>query len=75
MPGKKVWTYGMGKHHAWGLSTTEGERSYAEIESGPLIDQSEKPLFPAGAERRYQEYWIPVPLIQSNTPSLLSSGL
>jgi hypothetical protein len=60
LPGKKMWTYGMGKHHTWGLSTTEGETSYAEIESGPLIDQNEKPIFPDGAEKRYEEYWIPV---------------
>jgi hypothetical protein len=60
LPGKKLWTYGHGKHRAWGQATTEGGLSYAEIESGPLLDQSEKPLFPPGAERRYEEFWIPV---------------
>lgn len=60
LPGKKVWTYGFGRHRAWSLATTEGDRGYAEIESGPLPDQSEKPLFPHGTERRYEEYWIPV---------------
>jgi len=60
LPGKKMWTYGMGEHHPWGLSTTEGETSYAEIESGPLNDQSEKPQFSAGAELRFEEYWLPV---------------
>lgn len=60
LPGKKVWTYGEGRHRSWAEASTEGGRSYAEIESGPLIDQSEKPMFPAGKELRYEEFWIPV---------------
>ena len=60
LPGKKVWTYGHGAHRAWGQAATEGGLSYCEIESGPLLDQSEKPQFPAGAERRYTEFWMPV---------------
>ncbi|MHB9007176.1 MAG: DUF5107 domain-containing protein [Limisphaerales bacterium] len=60
LPGKKVWTYGHGRHRAWSQATTEGGLAYGEIESGPLLDQSEKPLFPAGSERRFEEYWIPV---------------
>ena len=60
VPGKKVWSYGHGKHRNWGQATTYGELSYAEIESGPLLDQCEKPLFARGTELRYQEYWIPV---------------
>jgi uncharacterized protein DUF5107/uncharacterized protein len=62
IPGKKVWSYGHGKHRHWGQGTTEGGLSYAEIESGPLLDQSEKPLFPAGGKHQYEEYWIPVHL-------------
>ena len=60
LPGKKIWTYGHGPDRAWGQATTEGGFSYCEIESGPLLDQSEKPLFPAGAEMRYTEFWLPV---------------
>lgn len=60
LPGKKVWTYGHGQHRHWGQGTTEGGLSYCEIESGPLLDQSQKPLFPRGTERRYEEYWMPV---------------
>jgi len=60
LPGKKIWTYGHGRDRAWGQATTEGELSYCEIESGPLLDQSLKPLLPAGAEQRYTEFWIPV---------------
>lgn len=60
LPGKKVWTYGHGPHRAWGQATTDGGLSYLELESGPLVDQSEKPLFSAGTERRYLEFWIPV---------------
>lgn len=60
LPGKKVWTYGFGRHEPWALATTDGRQAYAEIESGPLLDQSEKPLFPPGTERRFEEFWIPV---------------
>jgi len=60
LPGKKVWTYGHGRHRCWGQATTEGGASYCEIESGPLFDQSEKPLFPNGAEKKYLEFWVPV---------------
>ena len=60
LPGKKIWTYGHGQHRQWGQATTVGGFSYVEIESGPLNDQSEKPLFPNGAELRYEEMWIPV---------------
>jgi len=60
LPGKKVWTYGHGRHRAWAQATTEGGLAYAEIESGPLLDQSEKNVFRNGTEQHYQEYWIPV---------------
>ncbi len=60
VPGKKVWTYGHGKDRCWGQATTQGGLSYAEIESGPLLDQSEKPLFPTRTEREHQEFWVPV---------------
>jgi hypothetical protein len=60
LPGKKVWTYGHGRHRCWGQASTEGGLCYAEIESGPLLDQSEKPLFPRGTERRFEEFWVPV---------------
>ncbi len=60
LPGKKVWTYGHGRHRRWGQATTSGAISYAELESGPLLDQNEKPLFPNGVELRFEEFWIPV---------------
>ncbi|MBI5383940.1 MAG: DUF5107 domain-containing protein [Verrucomicrobia bacterium] len=60
LPGKKLWTYGHGRHRGWGQGTTEGGFSYCEIESGPLLVQSEKPMFPRGTERRYEEFWVPV---------------
>jgi hypothetical protein len=60
LPGKKLWTYGHGQHRSWGQATSEGGASYCELESGPLLDQSEKPLFPHGAERRFTEFWMPV---------------
>ena len=60
LPGKKVWTYGHGPHRQWSQGTTEGGLAYCEIESGPLLDQGEKPPFPHGSELRYEEFWIPV---------------
>jgi hypothetical protein len=60
LPGKKVWTYGHGKHRHWSQGTTDGGPAYCEIESRPLLDQSEKPQFPNNSERRYTEFWIPV---------------
>lgn len=60
LPGKKVWTYGHGRHRCWGQATTTGGLAYGEIESGPLLDQREKPLFPQGTERHTEEFWIPV---------------
>jgi hypothetical protein len=60
LPGKKLWTYGHGRDRDWARATTAGDLAYCEIESGPLIDQAEKPLFPAGAERCFEEFWIPV---------------
>jgi len=60
LPGKKVWTYGYGKDRGWGQASTQNGLCYAEIESGPLIDQGEKPLFRSGEERHFEEFWIPV---------------
>jgi hypothetical protein len=60
LPGKKVWSYGQGKHRCWANGTTEGDLAYSELESGPLIDQSEKTIFLAGTERWFEEFWMPV---------------
>ena len=60
LPGKKLWTYGQGRHLSWGNATTVGGLSYSEIESGPLQDQGEKGLLRDGSELRLEEYWIPV---------------
>jgi hypothetical protein len=60
LPGKKLWTYGHGAHRAWGQATTEGGLAYCEIESGPLLDQSEKSQFAPGSEQQFTEFWMPV---------------
>jgi len=60
VPGKKLWSYGMSAHRRWGILTADDGNSYAEIQSGPLIDQGEKPMFVAGSERTFNEYWIPM---------------
>lgn len=60
VPGKKVWTYGHGRHRDWGRATTIGDVSYAELESGSLLDQAEKPPFPSASERHFEEFWLPI---------------
>lgn len=60
VPGKKLWSYGVGRHRRWGELTGDDGRSYAEIQSGPLLDQSRKPMFAPGSQRRFTEYWVPV---------------
>lgn len=60
VPGKKLWSYGFGRHRKWGIQTSDDGNSYAEIQSGPLADQAQKPNFPAGGERGMIEFWIPV---------------
>lgn len=60
LPGKKLWTYGHNRHRAWGEATTKTGLSYCELESGPLLDQTQKPLLPSGAHHYYEEYWVPV---------------
>jgi hypothetical protein len=59
VPGKKLWTYGFGADRSWALASTDGLAGYSEIQSGPLEDQGQKPLFPAGGELRFEEYWMP----------------
>ncbi|NWK54464.1 DUF5107 domain-containing protein [Verrucomicrobiaceae bacterium N1E253] len=59
VPGKKLWTYGHGTDSEWAKESTDGLLSYSEIQSGPLCDQGQKPLFPPGVEMRFEEYWLP----------------
>jgi hypothetical protein len=60
LPGRKVWTYGHGRHRDWGRATTEGGESYAEIESSPLPEWIGRPLLAAGREFCCEEFWVPV---------------
>ena len=55
-----MWTYGYGQHRGWGQASTGNGECYAELESGPLIDQGEKRPFCSGEERHFEEFWIPV---------------
>jgi len=58
-PGMKLWSYGVGKDRAWAtLSTANGE-PYAEIQGGPIGDQSIKLELPPGETRWHLEFWIP----------------
>jgi uncharacterized protein DUF5107/uncharacterized protein len=50
-PGMKLWSYGAGKDRAWG--------TYAEIQGGPIRDQSTKLELGPGETRWHVEFWIP----------------
>jgi hypothetical protein len=50
-PGMKLWSYGVGKDRAWG--------TYAEIQGGPIRDQSTKLELGPGETRSHVEFWIP----------------
>jgi hypothetical protein len=50
-PGMKLWSYGVGKDRAWG--------TYAEIQGGPIRDQSTKLELGPRETRWHVEFWIP----------------
>lgn len=60
VPGKKIWTFGHGKHRVWAQDTTDGDLAYCEIESSAQPAQGDKPVLSNGSELRFDEFWIPV---------------
>ncbi len=59
VPGIKLWSYGMGPHETWGRAASLSGETYAEIQGGPIRDQSIKELLPPGQTRAHVEFWIP----------------
>jgi len=58
-PGMKLWSYGVGKDRAWATLGTANGEPYAEIQGGPIGDQSIKLELPPGETRWHVEFWIP----------------
>ena len=58
-PGMKLWSYGAGKDRAWATLSTARNDPYAEIQGGPIRDQSTKLELGPGETRWHVEFWIP----------------
>lgn len=57
-PGMKLWSYGTGDV-AWATLSTATRKPYAELQGGPIGDQSIKLELTPGQTRSHIEYWIP----------------
>ena len=58
-PGMKLWSYGVGKDRAWATLSSHQDQPYAEIQGGPIRDQSTKLELGPGETRCHVEFWIP----------------
>jgi len=57
--GIKLWSYGAGPDSSWSLLSIAKHQRYAEIQGGPIGDQSIKLEMKPGETRSHVEYWIP----------------
>lgn len=57
--GIKLWSYGFGNDSAWSVLSTAKHQPYAEIQGGPIGDQSIKLEMKPKQTRWHVEYWIP----------------
>src|SRR5258706_15432437 len=55
----KLWSYGVGKDRVWATLSTARNDPYAEIQGGPIRDQSTKLELGPGETRSHVEFWIP----------------
>lgn len=58
-PGMKLWSYGVGKDRAWATLSSDRDQPYAEIQGGPITDQSTKLELRPRQTRSHVEFWIP----------------
>jgi hypothetical protein len=58
-PGMKLWSYGVDADKDWSMLSTAKKESYAEIQGGPIGDQSIKLELKPKQSRWHTEYWIP----------------
>ncbi len=57
--GIKLWSYGSKSDSAWATLSTSKKQRYAEIQGGPIGDQSIKLELQPGEMRTHTEYWFP----------------
>ena len=57
-PGMKLWSYGTGDA-AWATLSTAAAKPYAEIQGGPIGDQSIKLELQPNEKRSHVEFWMP----------------
>jgi len=58
-PGIKLWSYGVGEDRAWAMLSTAARQPYAELQGGPIADQSIKLELQPSETRSHTEYWFP----------------
>jgi uncharacterized protein DUF5107/uncharacterized protein len=58
-PGMKLWSYGVGRDRVWATLGTAQLAPYAEIQGGPMGDQSVKLELQPQETRWHVEFWIP----------------
>ena len=58
-PGIKLWSYGVKEDKEWSLLSTNNRQTYAELQGGPISDQSIKLELQPGEYREHTEFWIP----------------
>lgn len=58
-PGIKLWSYGVKEDKEWSLLSTNKRQTYAELQGGPISDQSIKLELLPGEYREHTEFWIP----------------
>ncbi len=58
-PGIKLWSYGVKEDKEWSLLSTNNRQTYAELQGGPISDQSIKLELQPGEYRERTEFWIP----------------
>ena len=58
-PGIKLWSYGSGPDSTWSTLSTATGRRYAEIQGGPIGDQSIKLELQPKETKWHLEFWIP----------------
>lgn len=59
VPGIKLWSYGLGPHEKWGRAASLSGETYAEIQAGPIRDQSIRERLHPGQTRAHVEFWVP----------------
>lgn len=58
-PGMKLWSYGVDADKEWSLLSTAKRETYAEIQGGPIGDQSIKLELKSNQSGWHTEYWFP----------------